>query len=191
MHQRRLVVGVTGASGTTYAVRLLQHLNAIGGIETHVVVSDAAALTAQHELGLKRADIEALADFSHGVKDIGACIASGSFQFDGMVVAPCSAKTLASIACGYADNLISRAADVTLKERRRLVLLFRETPLHLVHLRNLETVTLMGGIVLPPLPSFYLKPQSVDDLVDQSLARVLDLLEIEHSLTGRWPNQGP
>jgi 4-hydroxy-3-polyprenylbenzoate decarboxylase len=183
---RRVIVAVTGASGAVYGARLLSHLRASGKVETHVVVSHAGALSVHHELGLKRSQLESLADVAHGINDIGASIASGSFACDGMVVAPCSAKTLAAIATGYADNLVARAADVCLKERRRLILLVREAPLHLVHLRNMETVTQMGGIIFPPLPSFYQRPTTVEQLVDQTLARVLDLLGIEHALAPPW-----
>jgi flavin prenyltransferase len=184
--RQRIIVALTGASGAIYGTRLLAHLRASGQAETHVVVSNAGALNAHHELGLKRAQIEALADVAHGVADIGACIASGSFACDAMVIAPCSAKTLAAIATGLSENLISRAADVCLKERRRLVLMVRETPLHLVHLRNMETVTLMGGIVFPPTPAFYQRPASIEAMVDDSLSRVLDLIGIKHSLSNRW-----
>ncbi len=184
--RRRVIVAVTGASGTLYGTRLLAHLRASGQVETHVVVSQAGALNAHHELGLKRADIEAMADVAHGVGDVGASIASGSFACEAMVVAPCSAKTLAAIACGFSENLVSRAADVCLKERRRLILMVREAPLHLVHLRNMETVTQMGGIIFPPMPAFYQHPASLETMVDHSLARVLDLLGIEHSLSTRW-----
>jgi polyprenyl P-hydroxybenzoate/phenylacrylic acid decarboxylase-like protein len=185
----RLIVAITGASGTIFGVRLLQHLRADGRFETHLVVSDAGALSAHQELGMKRAQLEGLADVSHRAHDISASIASGSFACAGMVVAPCSAKTLAAIACGLGDNLINRAADVTLKERRPLVLMVRETPLHLVHLRNMETVTLMGGIICPPVPSFYLKPSTIEDLVDQTLSRVLDLFQIDNDIAPRWPTQ--
>ncbi len=183
---RRVIVAVTGASGAVYGVRLLQHLRAAGGVETHVVVSHAGALTASQELGIKRGGIEALADVAHGVSDIGAAIASGSFAWESMVIAPCSGKTLAAIACGFADNLISRAADVTLKERRRLVLLVREAPLHAAHLRNMQEVTQMGGIVFPPVPAFYHRPRTIEEMVDQTLARVLDLIGVEHQLAPRW-----
>jgi 4-hydroxy-3-polyprenylbenzoate decarboxylase len=183
---RRLVVAITGASGAIYGVRLLQHLRASGQVETHVVVSNAGALNAHQELDMKRGQIEALADVAHSVADIGASIASGSFRCDGMVVAPCSAKTLAAIAAGFSENLVSRAADVCLKERRRLVLLVREAPLHLVHLRNMETVTQMGGVIFPPTPAFYQKPSSIEQMVDHTLGRVLDLFDIKHSLTPRW-----
>jgi 4-hydroxy-3-polyprenylbenzoate decarboxylase len=189
--RRRLVIAITGASGAVYGTRLLQHLRAIGGIETHVVISHAGALNAHQELDLKRAQIEALADVAHGVNDIGASIASGSFRHDGMIVAPCSAKTLAAIAAGFSDNLVGRAADVCLKERRRLVLLVREAPLHLVHLRNMETVTQMGGIIFPPTPALYLRPTSVEQIVDDTLSRVLDLFDIEHSLSHRWTGTSP
>lgn len=184
--RQRVIVAITGASGAIYGTRLLAHLRAVGNIETHVVVSHAGALSAHHELGLKRNDIEQLADYAHKVTDIGASIASGSFGGHAMVVAPCSAKTLACIASGYADNLVARAADVCLKERRRLILLVREAPLHLVHLRNMETVTLMGGIIFPPSPTFYHRPATLEQMVDQTLARVLDLLQIEHALAPRW-----
>ncbi len=183
---RRLVIAITGASGAIYGVRLLQHLRASGQVETHVVVSNAGALNAHQELDMKRGQIEALADIAHSVADVGASIASGSFRCDGMVVAPCSAKTLAAIAAGFSENLVSRAADVCLKERRRLVLLVREAPLHLVHLRNMETVTQMGGVIFPPTPAFYQKPSSIEQMVDHTLGRVLDLFDIKHSLTPRW-----
>lgn len=183
--RKRIVVAITGASGAIYGTRLLAHLRH-AGVETHVVVSGNGALSAHHELGLKRVQVEALADVAHPVSDIGASIASGSFPTSGMVVAPCSGKSLSAIASGYADNLVARAADVTLKERRRLILLFREAPLHLAHLRNMEQVTIMGGIIVPPTPAFYQFPQTIEDIVDQTLARVLSLLEIEHSLCPPW-----
>ena len=183
---RRLIVAITGASGAIYGTRLLGLLRAVGGIETHVVVSNAGALNAHHELGLKRGEVEALADVAHSVNDIGASIASGSFGSEGMIIAPCSARTLAAVATGLSENLVSRAADVCLKERRRLVLLVREAPLHLVHLRNMEIITQMGGIIFPPTPAFYQRPNTVDDIVDHTLARVMDLFDIEHSLIRRW-----
>ncbi len=184
--RRRVVVAITGASGTIYGTRLLAHLRATGNIETHLVVSNAGALNAHHELGLKRNELDAMADHAHNVNDIGASIASGSFSCAAMVVAPCSAKTLASIATGVADNLVARAADVCLKERRRLILLVREAPLHLVHIRNMEAVTQMGAIVFPPTPTFYHQPRSIEQMIDQTLGRVLDLLDIEHQLSPRW-----
>ena len=188
---RRLVVAITGATGAVYGVRLLQHLSATPGIETHLVVSDAAVLTLHQETGLQRRDVEALAHVVHKNRDIGASIASGSFQSDGMVIAPCSMKTLASVALGLSDNLIARAADVVLKERRRLVLMVRETPFNLAHLRNMTAVTEMGGIVFPPLPSFYHKPASIEEMVDHTVARVIDLFGVEHTLAPRWAGMKP
>ncbi|MFD2365011.1 UbiX family flavin prenyltransferase [Pseudoduganella sp. GCM10020061] len=183
---RRLVVAITGATGAIYGVRLLEHLRALGGIETHVVVSDSAALTLHQETGLQRKEVEALADVVHRYRDVGASIASGSFKSDGMVIAPCSMKTLASVAHGLSDNLIARAADVVLKERRKLVLMVRETPFNLAHLRNMTAVTEMGGIVFPPLPSFYHKPASIDEMVDHTVARVIDLFGIDNAIAPRW-----
>ena len=183
---RRIVVGITGATGAVYGVRLLQRLGAVPGVETHLVVSDAASLTLHQEVGMQRRDVEALAHVVHKNREIGASIASGSFQTDGMVIAPCSMKTLAAVAHGLADNLVARAADVILKERRRLVLMVRETPFNLAHLRNMTAVTEMGGIVFPPLPSFYHRPASIDEMVDHTLDRVLDLLGIENAAAPRW-----
>ena len=183
---RRIVVAISGASGAVYGVRLLQVLHATAGVETHLVVSDAGWRNLQQEQGLQRTAVEALADQLHDVHNVGASIASGSFACSAMVVAPCSMRTLAAVAHGLADNLITRAADVMLKERRRLVLMVRESPLHLVHLRNMVSVTEMGGIICPPLPAFYLRPQTLADIVDQSVARVLDLLDVPHSLAPRW-----
>ena len=184
--RQRIIVGISGASGAIYGVRLLQALRTLPGIETHAVISDAGWLNITHELGLERTHAPALADVVHSIDHIGASIASGSFHASGMVVAPCSMRTLAAIAHGLADNLLTRAADVILKERRRLILLARETPLHLVHLRNMTTVTEMGAIVCPPVPAFYQKPQTVDDIVQHSIARVLDLLGLEQTLAAPW-----
>jgi 4-hydroxy-3-polyprenylbenzoate decarboxylase len=183
---RRIVVAISGASGAVYAVRLLQVLRESPAIETHLVVSPAGWTNLQQEQDLGRPAIEALAHQVHDVHNIGAAIASGSFRCAGMVIAPCSMRTLAAVAHGLGDNLITRAADVMLKERRRLVLLARETPLNLAHLRNMVSVTEMGAIVCPPVPAFYLRPQTVAEIVDGSVARVLDLLDIEHSLAPRW-----
>ena len=182
----RLIVAITGATGAIYGVRLLQHLRALEQVETHVMISDAGVLNLHQELDLKRKDVEALADVVHSVRDVGASIASGSFQSDGMIIAPCSMKTLAAVAHGFADNLITRAADVVLKERRRLDLMVRETPFNLAHLRNMTAVTEMGGIIFPPLPNFYHRPDSIEAMVDHSLARVLDLFQLEHQLAPRW-----
>ena len=183
---RRIVVGISGATGSVYGVRLLEVLRESPGIETHLVVSEAGWRNLQQEQDLGRIAIEALAHQVHEVRNIGAAIASGSFRCAGMVIAPCSMRTLAAVAHGLADNLITRAADVMLKERRRLVLMVRETPLNLAHLRNMVAVTEMGAIVCPPLPAFYLRPQTVAEIVDASVARVLDLLDIEHLLASRW-----
>jgi 4-hydroxy-3-polyprenylbenzoate decarboxylase len=182
----RLIVGVTGATGVVYAVRLLEVLRATTEIETHLVISEAGLMSLQQEVSMKKKQMEEMADVVYNVKDIGAAIASGSFQTMGMIVAPCSMKTLASVAHGLSENLISRAADVTLKERRRLVLMVRETPLNLAHLRNMTAVTEMGGIIFPPLPSFYQHPKSIADMVDHSVGRVLDLFAIPHQLTPEW-----
>jgi 4-hydroxy-3-polyprenylbenzoate decarboxylase len=188
---KRLIVAITGASGARYGVRLLELLRDTEGIETHLMISDAAALNLHHELDVKRKDIEALADNVHSVRDIGACVASGSFRADGMVIAPCSMKTLAAVAHGMCDNLITRAADVTLKERRRLVLLVRETPFNLAHLRNMTAVTEMGGIIFPPLPALYQRPQSIDEMIDHTVGRVMDMLGLEQSLAPEWNGLRP
>ena len=188
---KRLIVAITGASGARYGVRLLELLGATEGIETHLMISDAAALNLHHELDVKRKDIEALAHHVHSVRDIGACVASGSFRADGMVIAPCSMKTLAAVAHGMCDNLITRAADVTLKERRRLVLLVRETPFNLAHLRNMTAVTEMGGIIFPPLPALYQRPQSIDEMIDHTVGRVMDMLGFEQSLAPEWNGLKP
>lgn len=181
----RLVVGLTGASGAVYGVRLLQRARELGA-QTHLVATPAGILNAHHELGLDRSQLEALADHAHAPADVGACIASGSFATDAMVVAPCSMKSLAAIAHGLGDNLLTRAADVTLKERRRLVLMVRETPFNLAHLRNMTAVTEMGGVIFPPLPAFYLRPQSIDELVDETVERVLALVGLATATPRAW-----
>ena len=183
---RRLIVAITGATGAIYGIRLLDLLRAAGGVKTHLLVSAAGWLNIQHELRLSKDEVHARADVVHSVRDVGASIASGSFATDGMVVAPCSMKTLASVAHGLSDNLVARAADVTLKERRRLVLMVRETPFNLAHLRNMTAVTEMGGIVFPPLPAFYAMPASIDELVDQTVTRVIDLFGIGAPRTAPW-----
>ena len=188
---KRLIVAITGASGARYGVRLLELLRATEGIETHLMISDAAALNLHHELDVKRKDIEALAHHVHSVRDIGACVASGSFRADGMVIAPCSMKTLAAVAHGMCDNLITRAADVTLKERRRLVLLVRETPFNLAHLRNMTAVTEMGGIIFPPLPALYQRPKTIDEMIDHTVGRVMEMLGLEQSLAPEWNGLKP
>lgn len=183
---RRIIVGISGASGAVYGVRLLRALREHGGVESHLVVSAAGWRTLHHELGLEPAAVNALADVVHDLANVGAAIASGSFAAHGMVVAPCSMRTLAAIAHGLADNLLTRAADVVLKERRRLVLLTRESPLHLAHLRNMVSATEMGAICCPPVPAFYQRPTSIGEIVDHSVARALDLLGIESDLAPRW-----
>lgn len=183
---RRIVVAITGATGAVYGVQLLRRLHAAPGVETHLVISDAASLTLHQELGLQRRDAEALADVVHRNRDIGASIASGSFQTDGMVIAPCSMKTLAAVAHGLSDNLVTRAADVMLKERRRLVLMVRETPFNLAHLRNMTAVTEMGGIVFPPLPSFYHRPATIEEMVEHTVDRAVDLLGLDNAHAPRW-----
>jgi len=187
---RRLVVGITGASGAVYGVRLLERARALG-VYTHLVATPAGVLNVHHELGLDRGALEAQADEAHNPADIGACIASGSFATAGMVIAPCSMKSLAAVAHGFGDNLLTRAADVALKERRRLVLLVRETPLNLAHLRNMTAVTEMGGIVFPPLPAFYHRPQSIDDLVNDTVERVLGLLGFDNAAPTQWRGVKP
>jgi flavin prenyltransferase len=183
---RRLVVGISGASGAVYGVRLLERSRALG-VQTHLVATPAALLNVHHELGLDRGSLEALASQAYAPGDIGACLASGSFDATAMVVAPCSMKTLAAVAHGFGDNLLTRAADVTLKERRRLILMVRETPFNLAHLRNMAAVTEMGGIIFPPLPAFYHRPTTIDQLVDDSVERVLALAGIAAATPQVWP----
>lgn len=183
--QRRLIVGITGASGVIYGLRLLECLQN-SGIETHLVLTRAAEMTISYETQRSIREVKALADTAYPIADIGAAIASGSFHTLGMAVIPCSMKTLAEIASGVTSNLLTRAADVTLKERRRLVLVPRETPLHLGHLRNMTAVTEYGAIVAPPMPGFYAQPQSIDDIVDHTVGRVLDLFGLDTALVRRW-----
>ncbi len=184
-HDPRLIIGISGSSGIIYGIRLLQVLKKLP-IETHLVVSKAGQLTRAYETEMSAAELKSLADVYHPCTDITASIASGSFKTLGMIIAPCSMKTLGEIAHGISSTLLSRAADVVLKERRKLVLLPRETPLHLGHLNNMVTVTQMGGIICPPVPAFYNKPKSIDDLVDDTVGRVLDLFDLECGLVKRW-----
>ena len=181
----RLVVGITGASGAVYGVRLLARARALG-LETHLIVTASGVVSAHHELGLGRTALDALADHAYAPGDIGACVASGSFEAAAMVVAPCSMKTLAAVAHGLSDNLLTRAADVTLKERRRLLLMVRETPFNLAHLRNMTAVTEMGGIIFPPLPAFYHRPTSIDAMVADTVERVLQLLGAPGAAPTAW-----
>ena len=183
---RRLIVAITGASGVAFGVRLLEYLQDHTEVETHLMVSPAGWLTIDAELHIDRHALELLASRNYSVREVGACIASGSFETDGMVVAPCSMRTLAAIAHGLSDNLITRAADVILKERRRLVLMTRETPLNLAHLRNMTAVTEMGGIIFPPVPALYQRPASVAEMIDHTVGRVLDLVGIGQTLNPPW-----
>ncbi len=183
---KRLIVGITGATGAVYGLRLLEALNKLPEWESHLVLTEAGALNVWHELKMKRKEVEKLANAAYHPKDIGAAIASGSFLTEGMIIAPCSMKTLAAVAHAHAADLVSRAADVVLKERRRLVLLPRETPLNLAHIRNMAAVTEMGAIVFPPLPAFYAKPKTLDEMVAHSVARVLDLFGLHSEKLARW-----
>jgi flavin prenyltransferase len=182
---RRLIVGITGASGAIYGVRLLQLLQPTE-IETHLVISRSAKITVTQEMDLGVTDVSALADVVHQVDNVGASISSGSFKTMGMVIAPCSMRSLAEIACGVTSSLMTRAADVVLKERRRLVLVIREAPLHLGHLRSMTAATEMGAVVYPPVPAFYARPQNIEAMVDHTLGRVLDLFDIESNAVNRW-----
>lgn len=182
---KRLIVGISGASGAIYGARLLELL-ADTDVETHLVMSKAARLTLDLETDYKVEDLEAFADEVHNVGNIGASISSGSYKTLGMVVAPCSIKSMSEIATGCTSNLLARAADVVLKERRRLVLMVRETPLHLGHIRSMQTIAEMGAIIYPPVPAFYAKPVSLNDMIDHSLGRVLDLYDIDVGTVRRW-----
>jgi 4-hydroxy-3-polyprenylbenzoate decarboxylase len=185
MTRKRIIVGISGATGIRYGVRALEMLRALE-IETHLVVSRAGELTREYETELERSDLHALADVVHPIADVGASISSGSFNTLGMLVAPCSVRTLAEIASGVTTSLLTRAADVALKERRKLVLMVRETPFHLGHLRNMVAATEMGAIIAPPVPAFYTRPQNIDDLVDHSVGRALDLFGLELPQLKRW-----
>ena len=185
----RLIVGISGASGVVYGIRLLETLKGLP-VESHLVISKSAELTLAYETDLKVAQVQALADVCYRPGDIGAAISSGSFATLGMVVAPCSVRSMAEIACGTTASLLTRAADVTLKERRRLVLMVRETPLHSGHLRNLLRLSEMGAVITPPVPAFYANPETIDDLVDQSIGRVLDLFGLEAPRVTRWGEAG-
>lgn len=179
--KKRLIIAMTGATGAIYGVRMLQILREQPVWETHLVISSSGLVNLKHELDLNRADLYALADVTHGIDDITASVASGSFKTEGMIIAPCSMKTLAAVAHGFGDNLISRSADVVLKERRRLLVMPRETPLHLGHIRNMATLTEMGGIVFPPMPVFYNKTNALDAMVNETVGRVLDMFGVDVS----------
>lgn len=182
---KKLIIGIAGASGAIYGIRLLEILRSLK-VETHLVVTKSGKLSIEYETDFKLDDVIALADHYYNNNDISAAIASGSFINDGMIIAPCTVKTLSEIATGCTSSLISRAADVALKDRRRLVLLFRETPLHLGHIRSMQAVTEMGGIVMPPVTSFYTRPKTIDDMVNHTIGRVLDLYGIDTALVKRW-----
>ncbi|WP_445679777.1 UbiX family flavin prenyltransferase [Radicibacter daui] len=189
---RRLIVAITGASGTIYGIRALQMLREIADVETHLILSPAALRTAaEEEVGMSADEIRALADRVHSHKDIGASIASGSFKAEGMLVAPCSVKTLSGIAHCYADDLTVRAADVCLKERRRVVLMLRETPLHAGHIALMDLATRAGAIIMPPVPGFYTAPKTIDDIINQTAGRALDLFGIDHPAVKRWSRGEP
>jgi len=181
-----LIIGITGASGVIYGIRLLEVLATKEDIETHLVLSHAGELNIRQETDWKIESIKSLADYYYDIDDIGTCLSSGSFKRDGMVVAPCSMKTLSALANSYTDNLLIRAGDVTLKERKRLVLLVRETPLHIGHLRNMERLSEMGAVIMPPVPAFYHKPKTIQDIIDHTVGKVLDIFSIEHDLFQRW-----
>ena len=188
MSKPRLIIGISGSSGITYGIRLLEVLRSLN-VETHLVVSKAGQMTRAYETNLSAADLKSLASVYHPCNDIAASIASGSFKTMGMIIAPCSMKSLGEIASGVTSNLLTRAADVVLKERRRLVLMPRETPLHLGHLQNMLHVTQMGGIICPPVPAFYNKPETIEDIVDDTVGRVLDLFDLESGLVRRWGDE--
>jgi flavin prenyltransferase len=183
--QRRVIVGISGASGVVYGVRMLQLLRN-AGVETHLVMSKTAELTFAYETMLKIADVKATAHTVHDIDDMAASIASGSFRTAGMIVAPCSIRSMSEIATGVTTTLLTRAADVTLKERRRLVLMVRETPLHGGHLRSMAALSDMGAIIAPPVPAFYAKPESIEEMVDHTVGRILDLFEIDVGTIRRW-----
>ena len=182
---RRMIVGISGASGIIYGIRVLEALRR-AEVETHLVMTRSARVTLAQECGMKVSDVEKLSRKAHNVDDIGASIASGSFPTLGMIIAPCSIHSLSQIATGVTSNLLTRAADVVLKERRRLVLLVRESPLHLGHLRSMTQVTEIGAIIMPPVPAFYTQPKTVDDIVDHTVGRALDLFGIDSGLVRRW-----
>lgn len=181
-----LIIGITGASGVVYGIRLLEVLSTIRDVVTHLIISKAADININYETDWKISDIKSLANFNYDIDDIAACLASGSFKRDGMIVAPCSIKTMSALANSYADNLLIRAGDITLKERKRLVLLARETPLHVGHLRNMERLCEMGAIIMPPVPAFYHRPRTIGDIIDHTIGKILDMFGIEHNLFQRW-----
>jgi len=185
-----LIVAITGASGAIYGIRILESLAKIKAVETHLIISKSGEEIIKHETDYGLDEVRALADFVYDIDDVGASLASGSFRRDGMIVAPCTIKTMSALANSYAENLIVRAGDVTLKERKPLVLVVREAPLHLGHLRNMVSLTEMGAIIFPLVPSFYDKPKTIDDIINNTVGRVLDLFNVEHNLAHRWSGLG-
>lgn len=181
-----VIIGITGASGAIYGVRMVEVLSKLKGVQTHLVISENGEKIIRHETKYRPEDLRRMVDCSYGIKDIGAAISSGSFQRDAMVVAPCSIKTMSALANSYTENLLVRAGDVTLKERKPLVLLVRETPFHAGHLENMLRLTRMGAIIMPPIPGFYNRPKTIDDIVNHTIARALDLMGIKHNLSKRW-----
>ena len=189
MKRRKIIIGISGASGTIYGVRLLETLQTYSEIETHLVISDIAKEIIKHEDGRDPEKVLELADIVHPIKNLGAAISSGSFLTEGMIIAPCSIKSLSGIANSYNDNLLVRAADVCPKERRKVIIVLRETPLHLGHLELMTKVTQYGATLLPPMPSFYHKPKTIDDIINQTVGKVLDNFGIEHNLFTRWKSE--
>ena len=183
---KRIIVGISGASGVIYGIRMLEALKATGAIETHLIITQGARVTLGLETSTDPAQIERLADHTHAPENLAAPLSSGSFRTEGMIIIPCSMKSLSMIAYSLNDNLLIRAADVTLKERRKLVLVPRETPLHLGHLKAMTAVTEMGGVILPPVPSFYHRPGTIEDIIDQTVGKVLDQFNVPHQLFNRW-----
>lgn len=186
MKKKILVIGISGATGAVYGIRILQILQPMADVETHLIISKPASITISIETGFKPSDVKSLADFYHNDLDFAAKVSSGSFCIDGMIIAPCSVRLLAEIATGVGTSLLGRVADVSLKERRRLVLMLRETPLHLGHIRNMAQATEMGAIIAPPMPAFYNKPTSIDDIINHSVGRTLDLFDINPQIVNRW-----
>lgn len=186
-----LIVGITGASGVIYGIRLLEVLSEKKDVETHLVISEAAETTLKFETDRTPEDIRSLADYSYDIRNISAPISSGSFKTDGMIIVPCSIKTMSAISNSYNENLMIRAGDITLKERRKLVLAVRESPLHLGHLRSMERLTEMGAVILPPVPAFYTQPRTIEDIVDYTVGKMLDVFDIEHNLFQRWSGNTP
>ncbi|HBB53106.1 MAG TPA: aromatic acid decarboxylase [Legionellales bacterium] len=188
---KKLVLGITGASGFIYALRLIEHLKHIKNVEIHLVMTKAAQITRAQETSVSLTELKKMVDCYHPIEDIGASIASGSFKHDGMLILPCSMNTLAELSCGITNNLLTRAADVCLKERRKLLIMPRETPLHAIHLKNMATLSELGAIIYPPMPAFYHHPQSIEEMVDHTIGRILSLFDIEQNLSPEWQGWYP